>query len=211
MGLGTRTWDSVVNSLRDDCNITLWSVSDKVPLYKQLGFQIEGPKVYIYTGIRRDQVTSEDDTQDEAGVFSECKDDDIPMLLGYDTYINGDDRQDYITRHLKSCESVVMAIDQNDVAGYGALEKKNEVYCIAPLYANDKCVARAILKMLLDKIPLGYSFAANVMMSNPVARDLFQNVDKGPDSEIVLMFSRQTYPYRQENVYVTYGAVIGNV
>ena len=211
MCLGTKTWDSVVRSLTGDCNITLWSVSDEVPLYKQLGFQIAGPTVYIYTGIPRYQVISEDDIQDEACMLSECKSDDMPTLLEYDTYINGDARQDFITRHLKVCELVVMAIDQNSVVGYGALEKRDDVYCIAPLYANEKSVARAILKMLLNKIPFGYTFAAYVMMSNPVARDLFQNVDKGPDSEIVLMFSRQTYPYREENVYVTCSGFIGNV
>ena len=211
MGLGTKTWDSVVRSLTGDCNITLWAMSDKVQLYKQLGFQIAGAKVYIYTGIPRDQLTSENDIQDEACVVSECKSDDMPMLLEYDTYINGGDRQDFIARQLKLCELVVMATGQNSVVGYGALEKKGDVYCIAPLYANEKSVARAILNMLLNKIPPGYTFAAYMMMTNPVARDLFQNVDKGPDAEMVLMFLRQTYPYREENVYVTYSAVIGNV
>ena len=47
-------------------------------------------------------------------------------------------------------------------------------------------MARATLKLLLEQIPRGYPFAANIIMLNPAAMDLFQNLSKRPDTELML-------------------------
>jgi len=83
-----------------------------------------------------------------------AKDVELNELLGYDTTIHTIPREGYMKRWLEHEDSKTYVAKRNDkVVGYGVLRSIDHYNQIAPLYADDKSVAKGLFHALASEVP----------------------------------------------------------
>ena len=189
-----------------DCNLSLWATLDKIAMYKNMGFTVEGPEVQAYEGFLNKIKCAH--LSDGGLMLTEISGDNIGELIEYDAYINGDNRQEFITRQLNLCEKIIVATKGNRMVGYGALENFDGVFSVTPLYANSNDVAWELWHELLKYVPMGSPFTVSVLTSNTAAVNMCNTSGLKEQIKTVAMFSRYSYPFKPDSVYCTYGGTV---
>ena len=104
-----------------------------------------------------------------------------------------------------------MAKGKNTVVGYGAMENKEGVFSISPLYANENRIAWQLWKILLGYVPLRRRLAVFMHASNQKAQDMCKHVGLMQHLKSIAMYSRHAYPCMFSRVYFVYGGSLSNV
>ena len=204
LGLGTKTWNAALEDMGPNCNISLIAEHGKESMYNKMGFGILGPKRDVFVGVPNRNALpgtlSDDVVIEELG--KECLDD----IRDYDLETSGVDRFVAIKRYLSTCVgSVIVARKGDQVQGYAALDKREEHHFLAPLYADDKEVAKALMGRLLEDVPAQESIAFDMSRENEEAHKLREElgVNQVLFGDITPMFTRERYASRVDKIYST--------
>ena len=203
-GLGRKSWNAALEGMGPNCNLGLIAGHGLESLYTKTGFGILGPKRDVFVGVPNRKALS---GKLPADVLIEqygkgCMDD----LREYDYEVSGVDRFEVVKRYLTTCVgSVIVARESDQIKGYAALEKRGEYYHLAPLYADGREVAKALLGRLLEDVPAHESVALDTPRGNKWASTLREElgINKVLFGDLTPMFTREMYASLNDKIYST--------
>ena len=202
LGLGTKTWTAALEGLGPNCNISLTAVSDKVPLYSKMGFGIIGPKRKFFAGVpNRTSLLGK--LSEDVGI-EELKKGSIEELCGYDLHVSGVNRFPLVRRYFQACIRPILVASKSDqIVGYASLDKRADYHFIAPLYADNKGVAMALISRLIEDVSTQEPIAMDVPDDNQDARELREDlgIHEAVSGYFIPMLTRERYDCRIEKVY----------
>ena len=202
LGLGRKTWNAALEGMAPNYQLSLFAGHGFEAMYTKMGFGIIGPKRDYYVGVPNRTALS---GTLPAGVMieelgKECVDD----LRDYDYETSGMDRFLVVKRYLTTCVgSVIVARKGEQVKGYAAFEKRGEYYYLAPLYADDKDVAKALVGRLLEDVPVHESIAFDMSRENKEGNKLREElgINKVLFDDLTPMFTHDMYAFRDDKIY----------
>ena len=171
IGLGRKTWEALVERLGPSWNISLSAMHGTVAMYAKMGFNTIGPKYRTFSGVP-DRTILLGELSEEV-VVEELQKDCVDSLRDYDLKVSGVDRFALVSRYLTTCVgSVLVAKKSEQVLGYTTLDKRLHYHFIAPLYADNKNVAMALMRRLLQDVPATEPIAMAMFNDNQEANEL---------------------------------------
>ena len=204
LGLGRKSWNAALEDMGPHYNLSVVACTGVDSMYTKLGFGIVGSQRDVFVGVPNRSTLS---GKLPAGVLIEqygkgCMDD----LREYDYEVSSVDRFEVVKRYLTTCvESVIVARESDLVKGYAALEKRGEHYHLAPLYADGREVAKALMSRLLEDVPAHESIALDMPRGNKGASTLREEVgiNKVLFGDLTTMFTHEMYASRDDKIYST--------
>ena len=202
LGLGRKTWDATLEGMGPTWNISLNAAFGKVDMYSKIGFGIIGPKRKLYVGVPNRTVSlgklPENVVIEDLG--KECLDE----LRGYDLEVCGLDRFSIVRRYLKACAGSILVAKTGDrVVGFSSLDKRSGYHIVAPLYADNKEVAMALMSRLLEGVPAEEPIGLEMFNENQEANNLRQKlgIHQIFANDMTYMFTRMRYDWQIDKVY----------
>ena len=204
LGLGTKTWNAALKGVGHNCNINLVAAHGCDSMYSKMGFGILGPKRDVFVGVPNRKAFSENLPQDV--VIEELEKGCVDDLRDYDCEISGLERFSAVKRYLTTCVgSVIVARKGDEIQGYAALDKREGHHFLAPLYADDKEVAKALMCRLLEDVPAHESIAFDMFRGNKMTNELREElgINTVLFGNMTPMFTREKYASQIDKIYST--------
>ncbi|XP_060079874.1 uncharacterized protein LOC132559277 [Ylistrum balloti] len=136
---------------------------------------------------------------------------DMSDLLSYDAEIHKVPREVYIRNWIHHDQSkAYVAVRNNKVCGYGVLRSQDSCNQIAPLYADDKDIAKAIVRNLVKHIPgqiVGFSSPHQNSSATEFAKA--NNMMKS-EKTLLMVYLRPGVSVNTDRVYAVSSNSFGN-
>ena len=156
-GYGRQTWDAAWKSLDHNCTIVLDGVNKMVPTYESLGFQsVWKTSIAMVNLTKVVKIFSSVNTQPAFSCVP-IRTVDFEKIFEYDTSVFGAPRHTLLEKYVNLPGSLGWAAvnEKGDILGYNLvrqfiIEGGKFILCMAPLYADNNVVARALFKVAAE-------------------------------------------------------------
>ena len=175
MGIGSKTWRALLDTLPNPCALALHSSYDSVIVYEKLGLVKSGHTLTTMSGVvdQSLQGTTEADGI-ELNIIDGSPPDD---LFRYDARVYGLLRKETLEPPLRDSDKVIVARDTDgNIVGYGATQRLGKYFSISPLLADNVSIARALVQRLMKHLPPGSPFGVSFPTRNLEAADMWKEV-----------------------------------
>ncbi|XP_069115116.1 uncharacterized protein [Argopecten irradians] len=127
----------------------------------------------------------------------------VSDLLQYDTGIHKLPREEYIKNWIEHEKSrTYVAMRDGKVCGYGVLRSQDSYNQIAPLYADDKSVAKGLFRQLASEVPAGEKVGFSSPFENSSATEFAaMNKMMKPGIPLVMMYKGEPVDVDTDKVY----------
>ena len=142
-------------------------------MYLRRGFVTK--REFIYYKLTTSEETKMKSITDEAKTYEivSLEAEMMEKLIDFDTEIHTCSRREYLKAVLQPDRvTTIVALEQDTITGYGCVEKMNESYCIAPVYAKQRAVANALFSNLILSVPNNEDVYFIVHENNELMKEL---------------------------------------
>lgn len=194
-GYGIQLWNSAFEHIKDCSCIGLNAVLNQVNNYQKFGFNTYAINTR-WAGIPNSkQIDFSVSTTLNSLISAE-------EICNYDQSILPINRKSFLKKWLiMPNASVLAAVVDGNIQGYGVISKCFEGYKVAPLYANNFAVAKEVFAGLSKLVGKGKSIQLDTIDSNPHATELAKNFGLFKTSTTVQMYRGETPQIDNEKIY----------
>ncbi|CAH1773126.1 unnamed protein product [Owenia fusiformis] len=184
-----------------DRNAWLHAEIHAVDFYKKYGFVHEGYNAEIFLGsLHRDVALDVDSTVEvvRRGVAASIDD-----IVAYDEEITGlQDRKAFLTEFAVGSENyLISATTDGIIVGFLIAHLINNVYRVAPFYANTAKIANRLIQFLSSEIPEGSTIELNTFTVTESIEYITEKYKLKKMGSALALFSKNSVNFPMEKIY----------